>query len=427
MNDRKEPLVLVVDDSAVNLELLAKTLKGGGYSPVVTQDPGQVVDYVRRRVPDLVLLDVMMPEMDGLEVCRRLKADARTRNVPVVFITALANTEDKVRGFEAGGEDYITKPFVREEVLARVRVAVEQHRTQDELRARRAELQEANDALARKNRELETALEERRRAEQALAEARRKEMEVESRIEETLLRGGIPQGISGASVGCLSVPSQHMDGDFYECIDFHPRCFDVLMGDVMGKGIHAALVGAATKQRFLRTLGLGALSSGQGGPFSPEALVTRVHAEISPRLMELETFVTLCYARFDLDAGTLTFVGCGHTQVLHFEASRGRCALLEGKNMPLGFVEKEVHAACSAALSGGDLVLFYTDGITEAASPAGDLFGPERLTAFVRAHHALGPDELVRQLHGAVAAFAGGGPLQDDFTCVAVAVGQRAP
>ena len=112
--------ILVVDDTPANLQLLTSILTDHGYRVRPASDGLLALQSVTAKAPDLILLDVKMPEIDGYEVCRRLKTVERTRNIPVLFISALVDPSEKVKGFEAGGLDYITKPFAAEEVLARV-------------------------------------------------------------------------------------------------------------------------------------------------------------------------------------------------------------------------------------------------------------------------------------------------------------------
>lgn len=113
-------LILVVDDNAVNIKLLSQLLTGQGHNVHTANDGPSALALVKRNPPDLILLDIMMPGMDGYEVCRRLKADECTRDIPVLFISALDATEDKLKAFAAGGVDYIPKPFQVPEVRARV-------------------------------------------------------------------------------------------------------------------------------------------------------------------------------------------------------------------------------------------------------------------------------------------------------------------
>jgi len=134
--------ILVVDDTAANLQLLTGMLKGRGYKVRPVSSGELALRAVETHAPDLILLDISMPDMDGYEVCRRLKADERWRDIPVLFISALSDTEDKVRAFQAGGVDYVGKPFQLEEVDARVRTHLALHYHQQELKANYARLQE---------------------------------------------------------------------------------------------------------------------------------------------------------------------------------------------------------------------------------------------------------------------------------------------
>ena len=169
----REPTILVIDDDPLNLSIVTNYLEEYNFTILVAED-GEIgaarADYAR---PDLILLDIMMPGVDGYETCRRLRAQDSTRDIPVIFMTALAETEHKVRGFEAGAVDYITKPFQREEVLARVGV----HLRIRELTNR---LQEANETLERRveertaelqlaNGELQAEIIERKQAEEERA------------------------------------------------------------------------------------------------------------------------------------------------------------------------------------------------------------------------------------------------------------------
>jgi two-component system NtrC family sensor kinase len=120
-HDFQENTILIVDDNPTNLELLSDYLEGYGFKIFVATNGELAVERAQYARPDLILLDVVMPGIDGFETCRQLKANEKTRDIPVVFMTALAaNAEDKVKGFEVGAIDYITKPFYREEILARV-------------------------------------------------------------------------------------------------------------------------------------------------------------------------------------------------------------------------------------------------------------------------------------------------------------------
>lgn len=145
--------ILVVDDTKENLRILVEALGEEGYKVRPALNGRIALEAARKEIPDLILLDILMPGMDGYQVCEALKGDVRLRDVPVIFISALDETADKMKGFSAGGVDYISKPFQTEEVLARVKT----HLT---LRALQKDLEEKNTRLQELNKDLQDALNE---------------------------------------------------------------------------------------------------------------------------------------------------------------------------------------------------------------------------------------------------------------------------
>jgi CheY-like chemotaxis protein len=135
IESRKRDVALVVDDSPETLRLLTDALDGAGMTVMVALDGASAMRIVEQITPDIVLLDAVMPGTDGFETCRRLKGDAGLDNVPIIFMTGLSETEHIVRGLEAGGVDYVTKPIVVEEMLARIRVHLANARMTQSARA----------------------------------------------------------------------------------------------------------------------------------------------------------------------------------------------------------------------------------------------------------------------------------------------------
>lgn len=135
------PQILLVDDNATNLQVLYQTLEGHGYRLLAARSGKDAIAIAERAVPDLILLDVMMPEMDGFETCTRLKAEARTRDCAIIFLSALTDPREKARGLDLGAVDFVNKPFQAEEVLARVRTHLTIRELQQELRQRNEALQ----------------------------------------------------------------------------------------------------------------------------------------------------------------------------------------------------------------------------------------------------------------------------------------------
>ncbi|MBW2432604.1 MAG: response regulator [Deltaproteobacteria bacterium] len=142
-----EEAILLVDDNPTNLQLLFETLDGRGYKLLIAKDGKAALSIAGKARPNLILLDIMMPEIDGYEVCRRLKADPATAEIPVIFLSALTDTKDKVQGLDLGAVDYVTKPFQPDEVIARVSTHLTIYRLKKALDEKNRELQEANDLL----------------------------------------------------------------------------------------------------------------------------------------------------------------------------------------------------------------------------------------------------------------------------------------
>ena len=152
VNTDRQNIILIVDDNPTNLGALFKFLNDSGFKVLVAIDGETAIDQIELARPNIILLDVMMPGIDGFETCRRLKANPGTKDIPVIFLTALSETFDKVKGFEVGGVDYVTKPIQQEEVLSRIKT----HLTISYLQH---QLEEKNQALTSINKNLEKLVE----------------------------------------------------------------------------------------------------------------------------------------------------------------------------------------------------------------------------------------------------------------------------
>lgn len=251
----------------------------------------------------------------------------------------------------------------------------------------------------------------------------RREMQVGAEIQRTLLRARIPRECPHLDVGVLSLPSRQIDGDFFEFLDYGGGLLDVLIADAMGKGLSAAMLGAAVKNEFFRATSATPGGGRDGDRPSLELVLDRVNRGISSQLRSLGSFVTACLARFDFRDRTLRWVDCGHTNTLHWQARSGRVVVLEhdpeGRvNLPLGVDPDSRFEAARVGFSPGDAFVFYSDGVTEAMNPAREMFGIERLIGLIVAHHELSAPRLAARVESAVADFSGGRQQSDDLSCL---------
>jgi DNA-binding NtrC family response regulator len=186
------PQILLVDDNATNLQVLYQTLEGNQYRLLAARNGKDALTIAQRARPDLILLDVMMPEMDGFETCRALKTDARTRGCAVIFLSAVTDARDKVRGLELGAVDFINKPFQAEEVLARVKTHLTVRDLQLQLQARNAELEHELRVAQELLREARDRTDGVLLGESGVAARLRQQVQDAGRCEDTLLISGPP-------------------------------------------------------------------------------------------------------------------------------------------------------------------------------------------------------------------------------------------
>jgi phosphoserine phosphatase RsbU/P len=375
MKELSESRILIVDDVPANVDVLVQALRGD-YQLSVAIDGTTGLRTAEKLLPDLVLLDIVMPGIDGYEVCRRLRASPRTREIPVMFLSSLEEVQDKAKGFEVGGNDYLAKPFAILEVKARVRSL---------LRAK------------------------------AYVDGVKEKIAYELRIAREIQMGILPPDVSAATAGtgleahAVLHPAQEVGGDLYEALPLPDGNLLAVMGDVSGKGIPAALFMAVTM-----TLVRAMAPDSRG----PEEILRRVNdalASHNPHTM----FVTLLCTIYDVRTGQLEYASAGHPPpVLIREGSAQFLPLKPG--MMAGIGAGLSAPSQSVQLQSGDLVVFYTDGVTEAFNAAGDLYGESKLLEELAGQSGHTAAATTDALLRSVRAHAGERPQSDDIAILAL-------
>jgi len=380
--------ILIVDDLPMNLEVLFEFLSGVGFEVNVAVDGESAIQQARYiPQPDLILLDVMMPGMDGFETCRRLKSEEQLQAIPVIFMTALTDTVDKVRGFSLGAVDYITKPLQHEEVLARVK-------THLSLKNLQKQLQSQNEQL------------------QILTERLQSELYLARQIQQRLLPAARPNW-SALDVICHNEPANEVSGDFYTYYQ-QDDTYIVAVGDVSGKGMPAAL---------LMAVSFTSLQSSIGQMLSPDKALALLHEAILPYTSCTRQNCALVYVEFIATETGWLMVGANAGCVSPLiRRSGGQVEWVDVGGLPLGTATTSHYPKLQIELQAGDLVVLSSDGVIEATNAEGEMFGFDRLEEMVTHCPHTTAQAMLTHLQREISTFVGSAEAHDDLTVVIIKI-----
>ena len=346
--------MLVVDDIEANRDVLSRRLERQGYAVATAENGRQALERLRVDTFDLVLLDIMMPEMDGYEVLQRLKADEALRHIPVIMISALSELDSVVRCIEMGAEDYLPKPFEPTLLKARIGACLEKKRARDrethlfeQLRARNSEM-----AIWR--------------------EAQEADLAVARTTQQAIVTSAIPP-INGWRVETVYTPLIQVGGDVYGWRQLDPEVWLFWLADATGHGVAAALFTTLVALLFNHA----STESRTAG-----AILTRVNTEFYS-VLRGRSFMTACCAVIQGD-GRLSFAGAGHPPLL-IRRRDGIVEVLPSRGTMIGINSALKVDETSTTLASGDIALLYTDGLYSLKSNDGERLTGNTLTeAFAR-------------------------------------------
>jgi phosphoserine phosphatase RsbU/P len=363
--------VLLVDDAKANLDILVEGLKSD-HKLSLALNGEMALQIAARTAPDLVLLDIMMPGLDGYEVCRRLRQMPETADVPIMFLSSLEEVQNKTRGFEVGANDYLTKPFEMLEVKARVRSL---------LKAK------------------------------AYSDAVKEQIASELRVAREIQMGMLPHDFTlfenayRVGFGAVLEPAREVGGDLYGVCAAGRERLVVFIGDVSGKGLPASMF-------MVRAVSLARLLAREIA--EPERILARLNDELAvdnPSGM----FVTFLCGVFEADSRHLVLANAGHCRPVLLPAGQAPRWAVESLGTGLGFEPGLTFERTELTLHEGDTLILYTDGVTEAFNSQEECYGTERLLGEAVAFQGQSAPAVAAGLLQKVRAFAGPAPQSDDI------------
>ena len=375
--------LLVVDDIEANRDLLARRLRQMGHVVETAGNGREALERMRAEAFDLVLLDVMMPEMDGLEVLEELRADDALRMIPVLMVSAVQEIESVVHCIERGATDYLPKPFNVVLLKARVESSLEKKRLRDR--------------------------------EQLYAKSLERELEIGRNIQASFLPRVLPQP-PGWEVAARLRPARQVGGDFYDAFELPGGALVFLLADVCDKGVGAALFMAVFRS-LIRVTAERIAAAG-----APRAAVVRdtiapINEFVTKTHGDANMFATIFAAVLDPATGALAWLNAGHEPPVLRRADGSLLRLLP-TGPAVGLLPGLTFEAREERFAAGDLLLVFSDGITEARNVVGAFFGEERLLSLVAGAAPAGA--LLESVDESVRAFAGDAEPSDDVSMLAV-------
>jgi sigma-B regulation protein RsbU (phosphoserine phosphatase) len=368
------PCILIVDDEPLNIKLLDILLKRNGYQTISETSGPRARSLAMEHVPDLILLDVMMPGEDGYTTCELLKQHSQTADIPVIFISALTDTMSKVRGLDVGGVDFISKPFEKAEVLARVKVHLKLRFTY-----------------------------------KALIEAQAQRLAQVQDAQQALLV--LPADLPEAGFTVHFEPILEAGGDFYDVLHVGGTSFDYIVADVSGHDLGTSYITSALKALFSQNCNL---------VTTPVESLIMINSVLC-RILTGGTHITAAFARLNREQRTLQFVNAGHPPAILVHAN-GEIQILHASGDILGVFDQVLFEPLVIPVAPGDRLFMYTDGLIEGFGERQTTRdeGLEALASTCLAHRNLPMRESVEAIHAALA-----GPdtaREDDIILLAVEV-----
>jgi sigma-B regulation protein RsbU (phosphoserine phosphatase) len=392
-NSEKQTTILIVDDSEPIRKLINAYLREGGYRVVEAVDGQAGLEFCLQLAPDLILLDIVMPKMDGFSLCARLQNDVNLRQIPIIMLSARDDTESKMRSFELGAVDYIMKPVSKGELLARIKT----HLTISRLTY---SLQEANRELLVNQEQLLQGL-------HAAAD-----------LQKNLLPKRVPN-CKKLHFSSYFNPCREVGGDIYNIQRLDSEHLAIYILDVSGHGFPAAMMTALATQALSGACTISppkhGSDEGAAGLASPGEVVWGLNKEFP--IDRFNLYLTIIYLLFNTRDFSFRYCCAGHPPLVHV-TSEGDVNLLDTGGPPVGM--DGTWNEGEGRLERGDRLFFYTDGLIEYCNEGGEFYGQKRLVESMGNSRDLPLQAAVQNVIGELKQFGGQVDADDDMTLLAV-------
>jgi sigma-B regulation protein RsbU (phosphoserine phosphatase) len=396
--------ILIADDDPIALRLLQSYLAQWDHDVTAAVDGAEAWEHFERGRYAVVISDWIMPGMDGPELIRRIRAVERPGYTYLILLTGKSRREDLVQGMEAGADDFIAKPFDRDELRVRLRAGERIIRLEEGLARQAEELRSLNHHLTAANARM------------------RRNLEAAARVQQALLPT-TPPDQDGVRFAWVYRPCDVLAGDILNCFRLGPRHSGLYLLDVSGHGVASALLSVTVSRLLSPVAGTSSLILRPNEEEGGESIVPP--AEVARQLNRrfywdpaTEQYFTLIYGVLDLDCGELRYVSAGHPGLIHLSRD-GDTTVLAGSGLPIGVGDEDFEEH-RLALHPGDRVYLYSDGIIEAIGNDDQLFGRSRLLQTLDAGRNLPLSESLTAVIRAIDAWIGDATLADDVSALAV-------
>lgn len=406
----KRGTILVVDDNRTNRYLLARCLRDSGYEVKTCSGGRAALACVQQRPYDLVLLDIVMPEMDGMTVLQTLRQTYSRSQLPVIMVTTKDEKEDIIATLHAGADDYITKPVDVDVLQARVEVRIRLKQTS-------ANLEEANTRLARANSQL------------------RRDLAAAARVQEAHLPRRLPK-LDNCDFAWKCEPCEQLAGDILNIMRLSENHIGFYVLDVSGHGVQAALLAVAVNHLLgpseHDTSVVNRPNRDRQHKDDPHFLATPP-CEVAQKLNRhfhfdptTGQFFTILYGVLDVAERRCRYVSTGHPPPIHVTAN-GDVRVLESSGLPVGIMDEndsmfEPHVEHVIQMEAGDRLFVYSDGIIEAQHPQNGQYGVERLITRILDCKQRSLNDSVDDIFSEVRAFSADDELSDDRSLLALEI-----